>query len=74
MNLPCHVGDVGWIPGQGTKIPHATEELSLHATITEAYMLWSSRATTRESLCHDERSNVMQQRPCVPQLRLDTAK
>ena len=26
-NLPCNAGDVGSIPGQGTKIPHVTEQL-----------------------------------------------
>ena len=26
-NLPANAGDVGLIPGQGTKIPHATGEL-----------------------------------------------
>ena len=31
-NLPFHTGDVGSIPGWRTKIPHATEKLSLHAT------------------------------------------
>ena len=25
----------GWIPGQGTKIRHAVEQLSLHAAATE---------------------------------------
>ena len=32
-NPPSNVGDVGSIPGWGTKIPHATEGLSLHATV-----------------------------------------
>ena len=27
-NLPSNAGDVGLIPGQGTKIPHATGQLS----------------------------------------------
>ena len=27
-NLPCKAGDMGSIPGWGTKIPHATEQLS----------------------------------------------
>ena len=27
-NLPFNAGDVGSIPGQGTKIPHATEQLT----------------------------------------------
>ena len=34
-NLPYNAGDVGSIPGQGSKIPHATGQLSLHATTTE---------------------------------------
>ena len=34
-NLPCNPGDVGSIPGQGTKIPHAVEQLSLRASGTE---------------------------------------
>ena len=31
-NPPSNAGDVGSIPGQGTKIPHATGQLSLCAT------------------------------------------
>ena len=31
-NLPCKAGDADLIPGQGTKIPHAKEQLSPHAT------------------------------------------
>ena len=27
-NLLSNTGDVGWIPGQGTKIPHATGQLA----------------------------------------------
>ena len=34
-NPPCSGGDTGLIPGLGTKISHAVEELSLHATTTE---------------------------------------
>ena len=29
-NPPCDVGDVGSIPGRGTKIPHAVERPSLN--------------------------------------------
>ena len=29
-NLPSSAGDTGWIAGQGTGIPHAQEQLSLH--------------------------------------------
>ena len=27
QNLPCNAGDVGSIPGRGTKIPHVMEQL-----------------------------------------------
>ena len=27
-NPSCNAGDMGLIPGQGTRIPHATEQLS----------------------------------------------
>ena len=32
-NLPFNAGDMGSVPGKGTKILHATEQLSLHASI-----------------------------------------
>ena len=31
-NLPCKAGEAGLIPGQGTKIPHAKEQLRPQAT------------------------------------------
>ena len=34
-NPPCHAGNMGSIPGQGIKLPHATEKLSPWATTTE---------------------------------------
>ena len=34
-NPPTNAGDADSIPGQGTKIPHATEQLSLNATTTK---------------------------------------
>ena len=34
-NLPCNAGDVGSIPGLGTKIAHAVERLSPRARTTE---------------------------------------
>ena len=34
-NPPSNAGDTGSIPGQGTKIPHAVGQMSLHATTTE---------------------------------------
>ena len=61
-NPPYNAGDVGSIPGQRTKIPHAAGELSPHDTTTElgtstrepahhsyrAHVPWSPRATARE--------------------------
>ena len=35
MYTPCNAEDMGLIPGQGTKIPHAAEQLSLCAATTE---------------------------------------
>ena len=35
-NLPCNSGDVGAIPGRGTKISRATERLSLCAALAHA--------------------------------------
>ena len=34
-NLPSNAGDMGSIPGWGTKIPHATGQLNPRATTTE---------------------------------------
>ena len=34
-NPPCVAGDMGSIPGQGTKIPQASEKLSLQVAATE---------------------------------------
>ena len=34
-NPPCNEGGAGSIPGRGTKIPHASEELSPCATSIE---------------------------------------
>ena len=30
-NLPCNAGDMGLIPGEGTKMPHARKQLGLRA-------------------------------------------
>ena len=33
--VQCNAGDLGLIPGQGTKILHASEQLGLHTATTE---------------------------------------
>ena len=37
-NPTSNAGDLGSIPGRGTKIPHASGQLSPSATTTEAHM------------------------------------
>ena len=38
-DLPSKAGDAGLISAWGTKIPHATEQRSLHTAAVEARML-----------------------------------
>ena len=63
-NLPCNARDAG-------SIPHAMGQLSLHVTTTEPVCFG---ATSKESVCHDKGSHVMQQRSQVPKWRPDKAK
>ena len=65
-NLPYNTGVVGLISIQGTKIPHATEQLTTHAATTEAHTLWNPGTTTRASTHHIKRSCMTQRRSCVP--------
>jgi len=58
-NPPCNAGDMGSNPGEGTKIPHATERLSPGTATTKlkcskAYMpqLESSWAGAPKPTCH----------------------
>ena len=64
-NPRCEAEDTGSAPGRGTKIPHATEQLSPCATTIKAHQLWGLNITTREPEPCDERSCVTQQRSCV---------
>ena len=57
---PSNAGDVGLIPGWGTKIPHAAGQLSPRTTTTEPLhseahvpQLGSLRAATREPTHHN---------------------
>ena len=53
-NPPCNSGDADSIPGEGAKIPHAEEQLSLHTTATEAHARQSAHVTTIELGCHND--------------------
>ena len=46
-NPPSNAGDVGSIPGWGTKIPHAEGQLSLRALEPARHNERSPRATTK---------------------------
>ena len=48
-NLPCNAEDAGSITVQGTKIPDAKGQLSLHTTTRE-----SVRPSGRAHLTHDD--------------------
>ena len=49
----ANIGDMGSIPGQGTRIPHAAGKLNLLAVTTEACSLWSLSTTNTESTHHN---------------------
>ena len=56
-NSPCNAGDAGLIPGQGTKIPYATEQLNPYAL--GATTIENQGATTRNlrdktKACHNQ--------------------
>ena len=86
---PSNAGDMGSIPGWGTKSPHATGQLSPCTTTTELAR-FSERACvlqTTEPMCpgacmpqlerslhHNKRSGTSQRRPHMRQLRPDAAK
>ena len=58
-NLPFNAGDAGSAPGWGTKIPHATEQLSLCTTATKptrsrARVLQQERPSTATETQHSQ--------------------
>ena len=52
-NPPCNAGDAGSIPGRGTKVPHAVEQLSLHVTLLSLRAL-EPRCHTPEPTRHKD--------------------
>ena len=62
-NPPSNAGDAGSILGQGTKIPHATGQLSPHATTREKPGRHNEEPTHR-----NERSHMPQLRPDADKL------
>ena len=72
-NLPSNAEGVDSIPGRGTKIPHATGQLSQHTATTEPAHFG---ACALELMPQLERSSCAccNKISLVPQLRPDTAK
>ena len=54
-NLTCNAGDAGLIPGWGTKIPHATGQLSGCVATTEPMRSGAHAPSTREPVSHNYR-------------------
>ena len=48
-NQPCNAGDRGSTLGQGTEIPHASEQLSPRVTTREAHTTMEDAATKTRS-------------------------
>ena len=63
-NPLCYAGDAGSIPDQGTKIPHALEQLSPSAPTTEP---------SHSGTCVSQQICTMQQRSCMLQLKSSAA-
>ena len=67
-NPPFNAEDVGLIPGRGTKISHAIEQLRLHATTTEPTHHNYRVCVPLPKIC------MMQPSSHMPPLRPDAAK
>ena len=59
-NPPCNAGNAGVIPGQGTKIPHAVEQLNTHAVTTECVPQWKSLHDATKIPCASTRTRCGQ--------------
>ena len=59
-NPPCNAGNAGVIPGQGTKIPHAVEQLNTHALTTECVPQWKSLHDATKIPCASTRTRCGQ--------------
>ena len=75
-NLFCNAGDVGSIPGQGTKIPHAMGQLSPCATTREPTCpgARAPQLETRKPAQLERHPHAATKRARGPQLRPEAAK
>ena len=58
-NLLCNAEDVGSIPGLGTKIPHAREQLNQHATTTKPSSHSQRAHAPQWKILHDATMNPL---------------
>ena len=72
-NLPCNAGDMGLIPGWGTKIPHASGQLSSRTTTRQPQQN-KAVAKTRKAHVQQWEVHVPQWSACTLQLRPSTVK
>ena len=64
-NLHSNAGDLGSIPDQGTKIPHAIGQLSLHATV-KSPCIQQGRPSTVKTQKHTHRHRSKLKEKCKP--------
>ena len=60
-NMPCKMGGAGSIPGQGTNVPHATEQLSPR-TSADKLGLQVERPRTTVKIQHGKKKKKKNQR------------
>ena len=65
-NPPCNAGDVGSIPGQGTKILHAMEQLIPPQLQSPCVTVKDPTCRNQEFMCHNYRSCMPQWRQRIP--------
>ena len=68
-NPPSNAGDVGSIPGQGTKIPHASGQLSPRATTREPVRPGARMPQLERSSCAATKSPHHNKDPVQPKLK-----
>ena len=71
-NVPYNAGDADSVPGGGTKIPHASSQLSQHTATTES-MCSRADALQQEKptyhILHLEKALMLQQRSGVAKMK-----
>ena len=72
-NLPSNAGDVGSIPGQGTKIPHAAGQLSPCTATTEPTRFGAHAPQLERSRVPQRRAHARQQKIPLAAMKIPRA-